>query len=610
MERVDRRAASSRQVRGRRHVIGAPRSGKRAAGGKKSAATASAASPRPEVELPGGCATGLCAGSGEAPPALAPAPQASEHAAAEVLERLQALFDPVSDGVLLLDEHNQAVLINHAAGQSNGFHNATEAAAAFKQLGEGMSGGLRFYDVAGKELAFDQWPINRALRHEEFAGVEITSVDARGGFSTTALYSGIRLPPRQGGDWYLYLIQDITARHDAERAVSQHANLLKEASIAVEHQVVARTLRLQRHAEQLRRLANQLTSAEQRERKRLAALLHDHLQQLLVACGMRIGLARSQVNNDELRERLNDAQLLLHEALSVARELTVELCPPVLSEAGLAAAMRWLGEQFEQKHHFEVLLDIDDAAEPAEEPICTFLFEAARELLFNVVKHAGVPSARLTLERGADNEAVIRVEDSGSGFDEQQLERDGDGEGFGLFSIRERLTALGGSMLVKSAPGSGTSIELRAPMEPAGITEAESRSYAAGAREGHQPGIRVLIVDDHPLVREGVANMLAEERGFEVVAQAADGQEALRQVELHQPDVVLMDYQMPGLSGVQATRLIRQRWPKVRVVGLSGRDDAAIAQQMQEAGAYVTLSKGSDPSLLVEAILECAGRPR
>lgn len=113
--------------------------------------------------------------------------------------------------------------------------------------------------------------------------------------------------------------------------------------------------------------------------------------------------------------------------------------------------------------------------------------------------------------------------------------------------------------------------------------------------------ITVLIADDHPLLREGLARILATEPDMEVVGEASSGPEAVAMVAEHKPDVVLMDISMPG-GGLAATREICSRYPDVGVIVLTIHDDEQYVYEVVRAGAKGYLVKDSEPSRLVEAI--------
>lgn len=239
---------------------------------------------------------------------------------------------------------------------------------------------------------------------------------------------------------------------------------LRELNETLEHRVAERTVALEKRAVQLRALASQLTKVEERERRRLALILHDHLQQTLVAAKLKLGSVRTSLEEPELREAARQADDYLQQCIDTSRSLAVELAPPVLYDAGFKAAVEWLARHTQEQHGLQVSVGQDGPIGEVPEEVAVLLFTALRELLFNVVKHAKVDVANLSLH--TDNAClVLTVQDDGRGFDMSAF-TDGTGhpDGFGLFNIRERLEIIGGRMDVQSAPGRGTRVTLTAPL--------------------------------------------------------------------------------------------------------------------------------------------------
>lgn len=116
--------------------------------------------------------------------------------------------------------------------------------------------------------------------------------------------------------------------------------------------------------------------------------------------------------------------------------------------------------------------------------------------------------------------------------------------------------------------------------------------------------VRILIVDDHQIIRQGLQLLLAQEPDFDLVGEAADGEQAIAQADALTPDVVLMDVNMPGMNGIEATRLIKQKHPDMKVVVLSMFDDRHFIEAMQQAGASGYVVKEAAYELLVSAIRE------
>jgi DNA-binding NarL/FixJ family response regulator len=126
-------------------------------------------------------------------------------------------------------------------------------------------------------------------------------------------------------------------------------------------------------------------------------------------------------------------------------------------------------------------------------------------------------------------------------------------------------------------------------------------------RPGSRKVVRILLVDDHEVVRHGLAAFLQNEPDLRVVGQAASGAEAVEIAGRLNPDVVVMDVTMPGMDGIEATRVIKERQPGARVIGLSALADVAVTRRMADAGASLFLSKAASPHELLRAIRSVRG---
>jgi CheY-like chemotaxis protein len=184
---------------------------------------------------------------------------------------------------------------------------------------------------------------------------------------------------------------------------------------------------------------------------------------------------------------------------------------------------------------------------------------------------------------------------------------------FGLFSIQQRLAHVRGELLLDSAPGAGTTATLRLPGAPVRPTPGHTAAPGAAptprsvGEGGGGPVLRVLLVDDHRVLREGLGGLLRLEPDLAVVGEAADGPSAIEQATRLRPDVIVMDVNLGEMSGVEATRAIRAVLPDVRVVGLSMHVDPDVAEAMRAAGAAAYVTKGGPAQDLFDAIRGCAG---
>lgn len=373
----------------------------------------------------------------------------------------------------------------------------------------------------------------------------------------------------------------------------------------------------EKRAAQLQALAVELVQAEQKERRRLARILHDHLQQILVGARFGASLIRAKTKdkNRDIDQIAGDLISALDEALRASRSLSADLSPPILHEKGLAAGLKWLSRQMQEKHGMAVDLELDENAEPAAEQVRQFLFEAVRELLLNVVKYAKVNRAEVKMHLLKNGDVEITVSDNGIGFDPSKLENtDSTVGGFGLFSIRERLSYLRGHMEIDAAPAQGSRFTLAVPVSLAAPVPETRHAGAEGFQtEISVPSagkIRILLADDHPVLRHGLMKVLEEQPDIHVVGEVGDGQAAVKMSSELKPDVILMDVSLPLLNGFDATRQVLAENPRIRVIGLSMHEEPDMAATMFKAGASAYLTKGGPIERLIAVIRSCRSEKR
>jgi PAS domain S-box-containing protein len=385
---------------------------------------------------------------------------------------------------------------------------------------------------------------------------------------------------------------DITDRKASQRRLERFAEEL-------ERQVSERTEELIASQDRLRALATELNLTEQRERKRLAAELHDHLAQMLVLVRMKLGQAKQGPVYRSL-EMIQQAEEVINDSLTYTRNLVAELSPSVLHEFGLPAALRWLGEQM---HRFQ--LSVTVRIETSEglrlpEDQAVLMFQSVRELLINAAKHARTKEAGIiVVER--DGCLCVTVEDKGVGFDVATVATTKGmsvSSQFGLFSIRERMNSLGGRFELHSEPGQGTRATVLLPLLPASQDELECTSEMTeevGITQREKPSLsgrcRVVIADDHAIFRQGLRSLLEGFKDIEVIGEASNGQEVVEMANQLQPSAVVMDINMPLMTGIEATARIKTRYPDVVVIGLSVNATNENQEAMRTAGASLLLPK-------------------
>lgn len=407
----------------------------------------------------------------------------------------------------------------------------------------------------------------------------------------------------ESGDWLgtVNMLVDLRERKRTEHQLHEAANEL-------ERRIAERTQELLSSQERLRALASELTLTEQRERRRLATELHAYLAQLVVASRLRLSQLIPRVGDHSVSATLAQVDTMLDQALTYTRSLVAELSPQILYQFGLAKSLLWLGEQMKQ-HNLRVTVTLSSTPFTVPDDQAVLLFQSVRELLFNIIKHAHTDHAALTLNVDERHELWICVEDEGMGFDVADLTQPGDTHGkFGLLSIRERMELLGGECELSSSQGVGTLVILHLPLVQAAAVPNTNPPTACSSSTGplaedQIKTVRVLLVDDHAMVRQGLRSILDSYTDLTVVGEAANGQDAVVMARSLRPDVVVMDVNLPLIDGVEATRLLRREHSSMAVIGISVRNDPQVKMAMTEAGAVDFLPKESAAGQLYDIIL-------
>lgn len=291
--------------------------------------------------------------------------------------------------------------------------------------------------------------------HTPREDVMIEAVRA-GGEVRTLLLNAAPLRTPEGEHAVLLALDDVTE-------LLGHRRRLEEANarLTVEAREDRRTAEQQ--GQQLRALVSDMALIEERERKRVAQLLHDDLQQLLLAARLNVERLQDDAPAIGASPALANVHEMIEQAISIARSFAAGLYPPVLYKEGLVAAVAWLGRQHERMTGTAVTVEADGAIGPMARGQRVILFQAINELLINAAKHAQAEHVMVRLSEGSGEVLRVTVADDGVGFEPAALEVTASGSGLGLFSNRERIEALGGKMTVASEPGVGTQVTLEMP---------------------------------------------------------------------------------------------------------------------------------------------------
>ncbi|WP_342350047.1 PAS domain S-box protein [uncultured Nitrospira sp.] len=536
----------------------------------------------------------------------------SETEARRLLKLNQTIMGNMGEGMYTVDTEGLVTYVNPEAERMFGWKSS-------ELLGRMMHDITHFKYPDGTPFPIEECAGFQVRRHGKILrNFEDTFIRKDGSFFPVS-YSAS--PLRDHEDEIIGLVivfQDITERKQTEEELRRWKDEL-------EIRVNERTRELVSSQDRLRSLASQLILTEEHERRKLARDLHDYLVQLLVVGCLKLDQMKNILTlSSETEVAIQDLREILQQALSYSRTTIAELSPPNFHEAGLPMALKWLTERME-KHGLGVEIHTSDQTIHLSENRVILLFQSVRELLLNVLKHAGVQKASVRMVVEPDGEVCIAVEDRGTGLDADAMQRAKDPGHLGLFAVQERMEAMGGRVEVLSVPGEGTCVKLLLPAYEMSDVDAgtdgksgrltekaspqERMSVNAAVvdsirtrQHSPRPRVRVLLVDDHAMFRKGMQKLLERYEELEIVGEASDGAEAVMLASQLIPDVVVMGNHMPKLNGIEATRQICRELPAIKVIGLSMNDAKEIRETMLEAGAIEYLQKNGSVKELYEAI--------
>ena len=352
----------------------------------------------------------------------------------------------------------------------------------------------------------------------------------------------------------------------------------------------------------LQHARERLVLAREEERKKLRRNLHDAVGPTLTATMLKMGALRDRVQQDKFAEAMvSDLREQIRGVVTQIRHVIYDLRPPALEELGLLTTIREQAQQFS-------IADLQvNVIAPDYLPLLPAAVEVATyrivlEALNNVAKHSQATHCDIRLR--ISDYLYVDITDNGVGMPDR-LE-----PGVGISSIRERVSELGGSATFKKIATGGTHVSVRLPLfdtiesppAEAMLTRHSSRTISTSTSEELREPIKVMLVDDHRFFREGVRNVLKAAEDIQVVGEAATGMEALSIVATCQPNVILMDVQMPGLSGIETTQRIMRIVPGTGVVIMTMLEDTDMLLAALRAGARGYILKDADERELLRSI--------
>ncbi|MGA2421004.1 MAG: response regulator [Candidatus Acidiferrum sp.] len=401
------------------------------------------------------------------------------------------------------------------------------------------------------------------------------------------------------------------------------SNLQRVCVVATElTELVEANEALKSNEQSLRELSARLLQIQDEERRYLARDLHDITGQKLAIQSMALSGVLSRLSgnlDDETRQALSESLAWNKEVAEEIRTLSYLLHPPLLDELGLSSAASWYASGFTKRTGITIEVDIPSDLQRLSPDAEVAIFRVLQESLTNVHRYSGSASARISIK--ASEEVIkVEVEDFGkgicapkSGSAQSAVER----LGVGIQGMTERMRQLGGKLEITSSPNRGVRVTATIPLSSRKVLLDEQRApgrEVAATKGGMSSAVnsngrkRILIADDHEMLRRGVRNTLQAQQDLEICGEAVDGQDAIEKVKALRPDLVILDINMPVLNGLAAVRQIIRHSPETKVLVFSVHDSEQTKREIHAAGAHGFISKGKDAQDLLRIVRDVLRR--
>jgi two-component system NarL family sensor kinase len=365
----------------------------------------------------------------------------------------------------------------------------------------------------------------------------------------------------------------------------------------------------------LRQLSGRLLQLQDEERRRIARDLHDTTGQKIAALSMSLDrVARLlDTKKPERQEALDEGREIVRTIGEEIRTLSYLLHPPLLDESGLGSAIRWYAEGFQKRSGIQLTVNIPHNLGRLTNDVEMALFRVVQESLTNVHRYSGSPNAEIHVHDTSDA-IKLEVVDHGKGIKTgtERTKIEGIASlGVGIPGMRERLRQFGGQLEVDFGR-EGTRVSASVPLKKARVAPpVEESEVVVAAPDGDSTSEpapssdlrrRILIADDHEVMRRGVRGLLESHDEWAVCGEAFEGREVVTKSRELRPDLIIMDINMPGLTGIDAAQQIRKENPAAKILFFSVHESAQTVREVVNAGAQGYVAKSRAGHDLVDAV--------
>jgi len=370
---------------------------------------------------------------------------------------------------------------------------------------------------------------------------------------------------------------------------------LAEWNDTLEERVTRQTEDLRQQQALTQQLLRESINAQEAERTRLARELHDEIGQALTAVELSLGYLANAISpeDEEARQRLEQSRALTEQTVADLRAITAALRPGTLDQLGLIPALEWISNHTLRQTGISLSIEAGGLDGRLPDEIETTLFRIAQEAMSNVMRHSDAKSLDIMLLIEPE-EVTMTLRDDGRGFtNDLVVENSGKAKlNIGLAIMQERAALVGGTLAIESIPNEGTEVRVTLPL----VSQNE-----AGELMNEQQ-IRVIVVDDHAIMREGLVRLLADEADLQIVGVASDGRAAVDLALKEPADVILLDIVMEDMTGLEAAREILAKLPEVKIIILTVYEEEAFLSEAFQIGAKGYFLKGSNSTELINTI--------
>jgi CheY-like chemotaxis protein len=335
--------------------------------------------------------------------------------------------------------------------------------------------------------------------------------------------------------------------------------------------------------------------------------LHDITGQKIAVLSMSLDrLARlTEQRKPEAKDSIKESRDIVTQIGEEIRTLSYILHPPLLDECGLASAVHWYAEGFQKRSAIKLEVEVDDDLPRLPADAETTLFRVVQESLTNVHRYSGSSSAKIRISK-TSGEVLLEVIDYGHGIKSGTARGKLDGPaplGVGIPGMRERLHQLGGDLSVDFGT-TGTRVMATLPIRKSAESDSDESESALSVtiRSAEDARRRILIADDHELMRRGLRGLLESHDEWAVCGEAVEGNEAVRKSTELRPDLVIMDVNLPGLSGIEAAQQIRLEREAAKILFFTVHDSDEIIREIIGVGALGYVAKSRASQDLIEAV--------